>query len=231
MIRLSPSARAIAAACLLLPALLAAASPSIAQRSQLPSGYTAASLYNQGNAYARAGKPGLAVLNYERAKLLAPNDPDIDANLRRVRETAGLPSAPPGRLQAAAPMRLASPTLLAWIGTLGLALTGFSLLARQAFPTHRGKLLIPAIVGFGCLVVTVGAGAAVWPTLNEAVVVGHSVPVRVSPVLIEETLFVLPEAETVSVRDEHDGFMLVKTSSGRTGWAPSANLALVIPRR
>jgi hypothetical protein len=55
--------------------------------------------------------------------------------------------------------------------------------------------------------------------------------VRVSPVLIEETLFVLPEAETVTVRDEHDGFMLIKTSAGRAGWAPSSNLALVIPRR
>jgi len=32
-------------------------------------------LYNLANAYARAGKPGLAVLNYERAKLLEPNDP------------------------------------------------------------------------------------------------------------------------------------------------------------
>ena len=33
------------------------------------------------NSYARAGKPGLAVLNYERAALLAPDDPDINANL------------------------------------------------------------------------------------------------------------------------------------------------------
>ncbi len=44
--------------------------------------FSAASLYNLGNSYARAGKTGLAVLNYERASLLAPNDPDIQANLR-----------------------------------------------------------------------------------------------------------------------------------------------------
>jgi hypothetical protein len=170
------------------------------------------------------------VLNYERAKLLAPNDPDIDANLRHVRESAGL-SLPPTNRLAAALTTLANPTLLTWIGVLGLGLAGLSLLARQAFPAHRAKLLLSAIVGLCFLGVTLVSGASVWPTLNTAVVVGHSVPVRVSPVLIEETLFVLPEAETVSVRGEHDGFMLIKTPTGRTGWAPSANLALVIPRR
>ena len=34
--------------------------------------YSAAGLYNLANSYARAGKPGMAVLNYERASLLAP---------------------------------------------------------------------------------------------------------------------------------------------------------------
>jgi hypothetical protein len=57
------------------------------------SGYSAAALFNQANAYARAGKPGLAVLNYERAQLLAPNDADIAANLHFVRAKAGLPDA------------------------------------------------------------------------------------------------------------------------------------------
>jgi hypothetical protein len=229
MIPMRRTAMAIAAVCLLTPALLPAASSDTAQPPQVSAGYTASSLYNQGNAYARAGKPGLAVLNYERAKLLAPNDPDIAANLRRVRDTANLPSPPANRLETGL-TRLMSPTLLAWIGMLGLAMTGISLLAHEVLPAHRGKLKVSALLGLCCLGVTLVSGAAVWPALHQAVVVGHAVPVRVSPVLIEETLFVLPEAETVSVRDEHDGFMLVKTSNGRTGWAPSANLALIVPR-
>src|ERR1700680_589979 len=51
-------------------------------------GDSASPLYTSANAYARAGKPGLAVLNYERASLLAPDDPDVAANLRFVRESA-----------------------------------------------------------------------------------------------------------------------------------------------
>jgi tetratricopeptide (TPR) repeat protein len=40
--------------------------------------------YNLGNAYFKAGKPGLAVLNYERALNLNPRDRDILANLSYV---------------------------------------------------------------------------------------------------------------------------------------------------
>src|SRR6202049_605877 len=81
-------------------------------------GYSASALYNSANAYARAGKPGLAVLNYERAKLLDPNDPDLDANLRHVRESSGLPPETRGRFERMA--RIAGPRLLAWVGLAGL---------------------------------------------------------------------------------------------------------------
>src|SRR4029077_19623718 len=37
--------------------------------------------FNLGNAYFRAGNPGRAILNYERARRLMPRDPDLHANL------------------------------------------------------------------------------------------------------------------------------------------------------
>ena len=61
---------------------------------------SAASLYNVGNAYARAGKPGLAVLNYERARLLTPDDPDLAANLATVRRSAHVATTTPGAVAA-----------------------------------------------------------------------------------------------------------------------------------
>ncbi len=192
-------------------------------------GYSAAAFYNLANAYARANKPGLAVLNYERAKLLDPRDPDVAANLLRVRQSASLPAVSAGRLDRLT--QLASPTALSWIGLLGLLLAGTAMLAREKFSAHRGKLLLSALVGFCLLGVSAGAAMAVWPTLHSAVVVGHSVEVRVSPVLIEEPLFVLPEGEIVRVGDEHDGFVLVRTRAGRSGWAPSSNLALIALQR
>jgi hypothetical protein len=52
----------------------------------------------------------------------------------------------------------------------------------------------------------------------------------VSPVPIEEPLFVLPEASIVSMTAEHDGFVLIRTKAGRTGWAQRANLAPIVPK-
>lgn len=48
-------------------------------------GVSAALLYNLGNTYYRAGNNGKAILNYERALMLDPNDDDIITNLNFVR--------------------------------------------------------------------------------------------------------------------------------------------------
>jgi hypothetical protein len=197
-------------------------------QAQAQAGYSAPALYNLANAYARAGKPGLAVLNYERARLLEPNDPDIDANLRHVREAVGLPPESRNRFERMAD--IASPRILAWVGVLGLLIAGVSTLARWLYPRHRRKLLAATLVGISLLSVTIASGAAVWPIMHEAVVVTQTAPVRVSPVPIEEPLFVLPEASIVSMTAEHEGFVLIRTKAGRTGWAQRANLAPIVPK-
>src|SRR4051812_26061553 len=89
-----------------------AAQPQATPHPHEPTTYSADALYNLANSYARAGKPGLAVLNYERATLLAPNDPDIRANLDYVRATAQVPTDPPTRFTRFA--RAANPTAAAW---------------------------------------------------------------------------------------------------------------------
>jgi hypothetical protein len=156
--------------------------------AQASPGYSAPALYNLANAYARGGKPGLAVLNYERARLLEPNDPDIDANLRQVREASGLP--PESRSGFERMAGIASPRLLAWVGVLGLGLAGISALARRSYPRHRRKLLAAVLLGASLLGLSVGNGVALWPIMHEAVIT-RAAPVRVSPVPIEEPLFVL----------------------------------------
>ncbi len=203
-----------------------------AQASSAQSGYSAAALYNAANAYARTGKPGMAVLNYERARLLAPQDPDIEANLRLVRERLRLPSE--SRHALARAVTLAGPTAIAWIGVLGVLLVGLSLLAGQIHRRHRlnryrGIRRAATVVGMAMLGLTVVNGVLVWPRLHEAVVIADKTAVRVSPAPMGDPLFVLAEAETVKMTAEHEGFVLVRTRDGRTGWAASASLAPVVP--
>lgn len=57
-------------------------------------GHTSAEVFfNLGNAEARDGRLGAAVLNYRKAWRLAPRDPDIDANLRLVLQAGGASEA------------------------------------------------------------------------------------------------------------------------------------------
>lgn len=189
-------------------------------------GYSAAGLYNLANSYARAGKPGMAVLNYERASLLAPNDSDIDANLRHVRDSLRLASEPRSWFDRA--VRVGSPVVLSWMGVFGLGLLGASLLAGRIVSGHRLIRLAAAGVGIALVGVTACNGIILWPKLHEGVVITGATPVRVSPVPMGDTLFVLPEAETVRMVAEHESFVLVRTRTGRTGWVSRANLAAVV---
>ena len=156
-------------------------------------GYSAPALYNLANAYARAGKSGLAVLNYERARLLEPNDPDIDANLRHVREAVGLPPEYRNRFERMA--EIASPRILAWVGVLGLLLAGTGALALRFYPRHRRKMAAATVLGISFLSLTIAGAITLWPIMHEAVVVTRSgTGSGVSPVPIAEQLFELPEA-------------------------------------
>jgi hypothetical protein len=190
------------------------------------SGYSAAMLFNQANAYARAGKTGPAILNYERAQLLAPNDPDIAANLHFVRTKAGLPDAQESWVVSV--LNRAPPDTLAWLGSLGLVLAGLLLL--RVYPERRFAFRAATVAGVLLAATAIGSAATRWPTTKEAVVTDHDVQARTSPAPSAEALFKLREGDTVTVRAEDKNFALVQTSTGGSGWVNSADISRVIPR-
>lgn len=201
---------------------------SAAHAESVDDRYSAAHLYNQGNALARDGKPGLAVLNYERARLLAPDDPDIEANLEAILASQHVLEPPRSSF-----LRLAGrlPTAAAALsGVLGITLLGAGILVTRFGRVHRGLSGSGVALGVALLAVPAVQGALLWPTLNAAVVVAQEAPVTATPVPIAEPLFVLPEAQTVTVSAEYESFALIKTPIGRTGWVAAAKLARVVPK-
>jgi hypothetical protein len=217
-------------ACVRMIALMVVLTLAGAQcRAQSETGYSAASLYNLANSYARAGQPGMAVLNYKRAGLLAPNDPDIEANLRFVLASAQLPTAPRSGFDRV--VKIASPSMLAWIGVIGLVILGGCAIAGQI--STRFQLLRRAAMGVGAAMIalTVCNAVVLWPTLHEGVVIKAATPVRVAPAPMGDSIFVLPEADTVRISTEHEGFVLIQTRAGRAGWVSRTNIAPVVPQK
>jgi hypothetical protein len=214
-------ARAALVFCLLLSSVRA-------HSESEPVGYSAAGLYNLGNSYARAGKPGMAILNYERASLLAPGDPDIQANLRFVRASAHLPAETPDTLDRVA--KIASPLWMSWLGLLGLVMLGASVIIAQLSSRHRLARGAAALLGATMVGLTLCSGLALGSRLHEGVVIAAATPVRVSPVPMGDPLFSLPEGEKVKITAEHEGFALIETRAGRAGWISNSNLAPIVPR-
>jgi len=193
-----------------------------------PAGYSSSALYNLANAYARAGKPGMAVVNYERAGLLAPGDPDIERNLLIIRHSLGFPVAPKSRLERV--LGAVGPWAASWMGVIGLTLVGAALMAGRLAASHRWARRAAVFVGIALIAVTVGSGLSLWPRLHEAIVIAGAAPVRVSPAPMGDTLFALKEAEAVKLSGEHEGYFLVRTPAGRTGWVWHTDLVPVVPR-
>jgi hypothetical protein len=190
--------------------------------------YSADGLYNLANSYARAGKPGLAVLNYERAALLAPDDPDINANLQYVRASAHV--ATESRSRFARIAQAASPTVAAWAGVLGITLVGLGMLARRITLRFQWVRIGGILIGAALIALTAANAMLLWPRMHAAVVLVNQTPARVSPVPMGDTAFVLPEAETVTITAEHEEFALIRTRGGLSGWVARANLGAVVPR-
>lgn len=212
---------------LLGAAALLCAGQTLAQPAQTR--YSADGLYNLANSYARAGKLGLAVLNYERAELLAPSDPDIRANLQYVRARAHLPPEP--RSDLATIGEAVSPTAAAWLGVMGIALVGAALLAARVAPRRAWARTVGVLAGVPLILLSVSSAMAMWPRMHEAVVLVNQTPARVSPVPMGETAFTLAEADTVTMTAEHEDFILVRTRGGLSGWVARANLGAVVPQQ
>ena len=201
---------------------------SFATKAATPLQESAPALFNHGNALVREGKPGPAILAYERAQQLAPRDPAIAHNLKAVRDTAGVVAPTPAWWQSSA--RVLTMNEWAWSGSLALAfLCGVVYLGR--FLPMR--LRRPAkVLGAACAVAVLLSTTALWlrwPELSRAVVVSSHVNALIAPAESAGQVFPLAEGEIVTAKKELGNFVLVHTADGRAGWVARAQIERVIP--
>jgi tetratricopeptide (TPR) repeat protein len=190
-------------------------------------GWSAPLLFDLGNAYAQAGSIGRAILSYERARVLAPRDPDIAANLAYVRTRAGLPNPPAAWYRVAAGWL--GPASWTWLAAIALWVGVASILAARKW--HLRRLAYAAIVALLVAATSLAAVALSDQALGRAVVVqGKGIPVRVSPFDGAASESSLSEGEVISLLGQHGSFVHVRDGRGRTGWVQSATVQTIVPR-
>jgi hypothetical protein len=188
-------------------------------------GYSAAVLFNLANAQLRAGKTGQAILNYERARWLAPRDADLATNLRLAQERTQV------ALAASSPLRFADWfTVDGWAGLAAgsLLLVTATLPLALLLPRQRAVLRVARILAVMTLLSSLVAIGARWGELNRAVVVAKSAPARISPVTLGPALLTLPEGTMVNIVKSHGSFTLVSAQNGQRGWVNCDTIEPVI---
>jgi len=193
-----------------------------------PSAVSAPALFNDANAAQRAGRLGPAILDYERARLLAPRDGAITQNLRAARQKAGVaaPTVPVWQR----PTHWLSLDALAGLASISLLLFGLLFFGTRLLPTSlRGLARIAgtSLSGIGLL-----AAAAIvlrWPELDRAVIVGTQPAARIAPATNAALSFELKPGELVQAENTYGAFVRIRAADGRSGWVSGAEIEKIIP--
>ncbi len=203
-------------------------------------GYSASLCFDLGNAEAKAGHPGLAMLNYERARYLAPADRDIDHNLQYARKQAGLEPNSYRWWQVA----LLSINWTVWLGVMAaclllifLAIVGTSyasgLASASRIPprllknSFRGILFvgIPLCFLLGYIELsTIGFNNRI----EGVIVAPKEATLRLSPFESADSIGTIPEGELVTVEDRHDDYLRIEARDHHFGWVQEKDLEPVI---
>ena len=205
--------------------------------SIIEEGYVAAQLYyNLGNAYYKVNEVASAILFYERAKKMDPNDEDIDYNLslaklRTIDKIETIPSffitditddlsnkysVDKWALIAGAALWLSVILFVVYILAQSTAL-------RKLFFWSSMVILI---IGFSSIGMANRKYNSVYQE-REGIIFSPSIVVRSAPGENGNNLFVLHEGTKVSVSEEIGDWNKIRLSDGSIGWLPATTIKII----
>jgi tetratricopeptide (TPR) repeat protein len=187
--------------------------------------------FNLGNAYYKAGNSTYAILNFERAKKLSPNDEDINYNLEMAKKKIvdNIVSLP-------------QPGFLAWWKQL------ISIRSADQWGIHSLVAFFIFLILFGVFLFSSTARVkklAFWFSIaaifysgvtfsfaddmrkkllkhNSAVITERSVRVKGSPSETGTELFIIHEGLTVQLTDQLGDWIEIRLPDGNKGWVKEA---------
>ena len=183
--------------------------------------------FNMGNAFFRLKKFPEARLYYEKAKLLKPNDPDINNNLNIVKEYTG------DEIKAVPEFFLTRwrKTITNWLTAKNwvyLSIASFIIFTffvgvffTSIYASRKKMAFTAGILFFILSMVSVSFGYSQNSRMMDykhAIVFDSSVTVRSGPSQGSNRLFVLHEGTKVKIREKTDKWYEIQIANGEVGW-------------
>lgn len=198
----------------------------------LRTGQVSAKLYfNLGNAYYKAGNMNQAILNFERAKVLSPNDENIDFNIRMANQFVVTSIEP-----------LPLPFFLRWRTSVinmypSDTWSYISIAAFVLFLLLIGLFIFSRIVSIRRISFLLGIFMVIFSGFtysfaakqkkkimerNSAIVFCPRVTVKSSPSQTGTDLFLIYEGLKVEMTDSIGTWKEIKLADGNQGWLPDS---------
>ena len=194
----------------------------IADKQQAPQLF-----YNLGNAYFQTGDFAHAILNYERAKKISPDDEDILINLKaaNLKIEDKIEVAPELFLIVLQQKIISLMNEKSWSLLcicclfLGAILMGFFIGSNHYLIKKTGFYLGTSFLVLFIATFFVAKSSYNSSRLhNEAIVTAASVTVLGSPSDSSTKLFILHKGSKVFIRDENEDWLEIKIANGNVGW-------------
>jgi tetratricopeptide (TPR) repeat protein len=198
----------------------------------LSSGQESAKLYfNLGNAYFKAANYNKAILNFERAKLLSPNDENIDFNIRMANQfvvTSIEPLPLPFFMRwRTSVINMYSSDTWSYISisafVLFLILIGLFIFSRIVSIRRISFLLgIFMVVFSGFTYSFASKQKKKIEQRSGAIVFCPRVTVKSAPIATSTDLFLIYEGLKVEITDSIGTWKEIKLADGNEGWLPDS---------
>jgi tetratricopeptide (TPR) repeat protein len=209
-----------------------------AYETVLGAGFESAALhYNLGNAYFKTGDLGRSILAWERARAVAPSDPDVLANLELARSLTADAVEPLPRFWLVSAVAwwidllprglLIAIVATAWVAA-GAGLSARILARRDDVRRVAGWVAIAGgvvvvILGTNLYVRELGAGRA-----ERGVILADEVPVRSAPADQDDlTLFEIHEGTRVRIDQRAGDWAEIVLEDGKVGWVPADVMGVI----
>ena len=193
-------------------------------------------LFNLGNAYYKQAKLPQAILNFERALLLDPDDKDIVYNLDLANSQTADRIVPVGQFFLNAWVKglinKGSSDFWAWLAILSFAfcLAMIGVYVYLANPLLKRTSFYSAIVLLLIVVLSITFSSSLKKQItnrNQGIVFSSSVSVKSSPDMTGTDLFVIHEGTKVKILEKLGAWSKVQLKDGSEGWLQQQTIEII----
>ena len=188
-------------------------------------------LYNMANAYYHTKDIGNAVLYYERALYLDPGNADIQSNLAVARKDFGLVEKGAGQWERY--FNILNLNGWTWMASASLTVLSLIFFLRGVSQRAGRNRTLKAVFAIAlCLFFVSGTGVvSQYEKMDCGIVTAEGASLLVSPFDAAAKSGAIKDGKMVRIAKRYKDYLLVKETTGETGWITKKAVETVVPGR